>query len=237
MIGVISSTLVPSLQPSHDGVRSNLDPALRLQQTVHTVRSLLSIGLREIYLADNSAIAPDAEAIRQLEPARVLHFGHYPYKNKGIAELFLLLDLCSSLPTEGPIMKISGRYTGEFNLCAKMGTADFAGRFNPNSGKAKNVSTRGYAVRNRSVFQAFLQGTLDTVYSSPWKIVGPRSFWNVTRNLWLGGPANYSFSDPPFGIEIAAAAWLRRSGLRTQRLSELGINGILGSWINPPVSE
>lgn len=237
MIGVISSTLVPSVQPSHDGARSNLDPALRLQQTVETVESLVRLELREIYLADNSAVPPDSETVRRLTPATVIHFGHFPYKNKGIGELILLLDLCSRLPDDQPIMKISGRYRGKINLCAKLASADFVGRFNTSSRGPRDVSTRGYATRNRRIFSAFVQGTLDTVYASPWKIAGPRSFWNVARNLWTGGPAHYPFSDPPVGVEIAAAAWLRRSGLSIQPVHDLGIDGTLGSWINPSVSE
>lgn len=237
MIAVISSTISPSAQPGHDGPRTNIDAAIRLEQTAASVRSLLDLGFREIYLADNSTNPPDEKALSILSPARVRHFTHFPYRNKGIAEAFLLLALLPELPAGRPILKLSGRYRASRNLCEHLGNADLAGLFSQPAGGVENLSTRAYAVRDRDFFGRFLHGTLDELYASPWRVVGPRSLLNLFKRVVRPARDRHPYSDPPGSLEISAARWLKNENARVNRLEKIGVEGVLGSWINPEVRE
>jgi hypothetical protein len=237
MIAVISSTLQPASLSGHDGPRTNLDASTRLAQTVASVRSLQALGCAEIFLADNSSPALAPDIVRQLAPARVFHFGHFPYRNKGVAEAFLLLALLPELPSGQPIVKLSGRYTLSLDLAAQLGDADLAGLFARPGGRVENLSTRAYAVRNREFFARFLQGSLNELYASPWRIVGPRSLASVLRRAFGRVYPEKPYYDPTASLEISAARWLARSGAIVRRLERIGVTGVLGSWVNPTVSE
>ena len=236
MIAVLSSTIAPSTLPSHDGPRTNIDVEKRLAQTVESVRSLTALGFSDIYLADNSPALPPS-ATQLLAPARVFSFGHFPYRNKGVAEALLLLALAEHLPPDRPLMKLSGRYRAGLNLCDTLHGADLAGLFTGGGNTAENLSTRAYAVRDRDTFTRFLQGTLDELYASPWRVVGPRSLLSLARRLMRPASDVYPYSDPLGSLEISAARWLRHSGLKIRKLEKLGVEGVLGSWINPAVQE
>jgi hypothetical protein len=237
MIAVVSSTLTPSALPSHDGPRTNLDPLTRLEQTVASVCSLVALGAREIFIADNSTPAPSPETIAALAPARVFHFGHFPYRNKGVAEAFLLLALLPHLPANRPILKLSGRYRASLDLCAQLGDAPLAGLFTRPPGGVENLSTRAYAVREREFFARFLEGALDELYASPWRVVGPRSLLSVARRLLRASTDAVPYRDPKGSLEISAARWLARNRIAVRRLDQIGVEGVLGSWINPAVKE
>jgi hypothetical protein len=236
MLAVISSCLAPSPQPGHDGLRTNIPTETRIAQTVQSVTSLERLGFDEIYLADNSAEAPSANIIAQLAPARVFHFAHFPYRNKGVAEAHLLLALLPRLPEAKPIMKLSGRYRASIDLCAKLGGADLAGLFS-GEGRVENLSTRAYAVRDRDFFQRLLLGTLDELYATPWRVVGPRSLLSLLRRVVMPRSDNYPYSDPLCSLEISAARWLERHQIAVTRLEKIGVEGVIGSWINPAVQE
>jgi hypothetical protein len=236
MLAVISSCLSPSTRPGHDGGRTNISAENRLAQTIGSVASLVRLGFTEIYLADNSAEPPTPEIVAQLSPARVTHFAHYPYKNKSIAEAFLLLALLPQLPKTRPVMKLSGRYQASMNLCEKLGSADLAGLFSK-SGRVENLSTRAYAVRDADFFARMLQGTLDELYATPWRVVGPRSALTLMRRILMPRRDNYPYSDPLCSLEISAARWLSRQRVQVRRLDKIGVQGVIGSWINPAVNE
>jgi len=236
MLAVISSCLAPSLQPGHDGARTNISVETRLGQTRESIASLVRLGFDEIYLADNSEHAPSAAVIDQLAPARVFHFGHFPHRNKGVAEAYLLLALAPQLPAGRPIMKLSGRYRAAMNLCAKLEGNELVGLFN-RSDNGTALSTRGYAVSGRDFLQRLLLGTLDELYASPWRVVGPRSLFSLARRVLAPGSDTYPYSDPRSSIEMCAARWLARHRVPVTRLDKIGIEGLLGSWINPLISE
>jgi hypothetical protein len=227
MIAVVSSCLAPSTESSHTGGRTNLSPEARLAQTGESVASLVRVGFEEIYLADNSESPPSAETIARLAPARVYHFGHFPYRNKGIAEVYLLLALTKHLPTDRPIMKLSGRYRASINLCAALGTQQVAGLLTK-SARIENLSTRAYAVSDLQTFREFLEGSLNEIYAAPWRVVGPRSLLNFFRRNISSAPDPYLYRDPPVGLEIAAARWLARQRIPIARLDKIGVEGVLG---------
>jgi hypothetical protein len=237
MIAVISSCLAPSPEPGHDGARTNIPVETRLAQTRESIASLVRLGFSEIHLADNSAVPPSPDAIAKLAPARVVHFAHFPYRNKGIAEARLLLALSTSRPPARPVMKLSGRYRASLNLCESLDGADFAGLFSGRGRPGSSVSTRAYVVRDRSVFENLLRGSLDELYAAPWRVVGPRSLLSLLRRHFRPSADRYPYADPLSSLEISTARWLRRSGLSIRPLPKLGVDGVIGSWINPAVSE
>jgi hypothetical protein len=235
MIAIVSSTLAPSAAPSHDGPRTNIEHSVRIDQTVETVCSLRDLGFSQIFIGDNSPIPPPADVLARLAPAVLYWYGHYPYRNKGLAEAFLLAALCDRLPDGAPIMKISGRYRASRNLVKELGDADLAGRFSP--ARVSELSTRAYAVRDRNFLRALMLGALDEMYAAPWRVVGPRSLLSLARKILIRPNDPFPYSDPPGGLEIAAVRWLVKQKATVRKLDELGVEGVLGSWINPPVKE
>lgn len=236
MIGLISSTISPSELASHDGARTNLDPQTRLVQTIESVASLVKLGFTSIIVADNSANPLSEGDAALLAPATVMRFQHFPYRNKGIAEAFLLLAATQNLPANTPLMKLSGRYRASRNLAAQLETEDFIGRFG-RSGRFEDVSTRAYATRDVDFFRRFISGALDEMYAAPWRVVGPRSLLALTRRVLRPKSDTYPYSDPKTSLELACARWLARTSSRIRRVEELGVEGVMGSWINPAVQE
>jgi hypothetical protein len=238
MIAVVSSTIFPSPLPGHDGARTNIDVTARLEQTVQSIQSLVALGFSEIHLADNSHAPLDAEVIKRLSPARVHWFGHYPYRNKGVAEAFLLLAVLPRLPVGQPLMKLSGRYCASRNLCRELDGASLAGLFTSSrSGRNGSLSTRAYAVCDRAFFETFLHGTLNELYASAWRVVGPRSFLELVRRHLRPRHDEHPYSDPFGGLEIAAARWLDRHRIPVRRLDQIGVTGTIGCWTNPEINE
>ena len=106
-------------------------------------------------VADNSAGPWLRHRSGELSPARVLHFDHPHFKNKGIGELWLLISALQSLPEGETIIKISGRYrVGTSSGLLPAGDDDVAGKVT-GTGLAAQMSTRCYLVRNREVAARF----------------------------------------------------------------------------------
>ena len=238
MIAIVSSTIFPSILPGHEGERTNIDPTARLEQTVESIQSLVALGFSEIHVADNSHSPLEADVIKRLSPARVHWFGHYPYRNKGVAEAFLLLAVLPRLPTGQPLMKLSGRYRVSRNLCRELDRASLAGLFTVTpSGRLKSLSTRGYAVKDRAFLETFLHGTLNELYASAWRVVGPRSLLELVRRHLRPRLDNHPYSDPFGGLEIAAARWLDRHRIPVHRLDQIGVTGTIGCRTNSEINE
>jgi hypothetical protein len=238
MIAVVSSTIFPSSMPGHDGARTNIDVGARLGQTVASIQSLVALGFTEIHVADNSPTPLEAEVIKRLSPARVWSFGHYPYRNKGVAEALLLLAILPQLPAGQPVMKLSGRYRASMNLCHELDGASLVGLFSHyQAGRVKSLSTRAYAVRDRAFFETFLHGTLNELYASAWRVVGPRSLLELVRRHLRPRKDDYPYSDPLGSLEISAARWLNRERVTVRHLERIGVAGTLGCWTNPEINE
>ncbi|HTB79812.1 MAG TPA: hypothetical protein VK717_02875 [Opitutaceae bacterium] len=236
MIAIVSSTVAPSPLPSHDGVRTTFTPEQRLEHTCGTVASLVELGVKEIFIVDNSAGGWLRGREAALAPARVLHFDHPPIRNKGIGEMWLLLGALPALPDSVPILKISGRYRVGRGTGLALGEADVAAKIYT-QGKRREISTRCYLLRNRTVAARLWERTLDEIYAPQTRIVGPRSFWRMLQNSLHPERDAFRHGDPPGSVEAAAYNAIQYLGLRLQPVEHLAVAGILGSWINPPVSE
>jgi hypothetical protein len=238
MIAVVSSTVAPSAAPSHDGARTTLSPEVRLEQTKGTVESLLALGVKEIFVADNSPGNWLRDRAETLAPARVMFFEQPAIRNKGIAELWLLLAAINALPGSQPILKISGRYRVGARTELFLGDSyDVVAKLH-GGGSAAGISTRCYLMRNREIAARLWERTLDEIYAERSRIVGPRSLMRIIRNSLRPKMDDFHYSDPnTLSIEQAALISIRRLGLRLMQVSNLDVEGTLGSWTNPIVRE
>ena len=238
MIAVVSSTVAPSAAPSHDGPRTTLSPDVRLEQTRATVASLVSLGAREIVVADNSPGTWLKERVGALAPASVVHFDHPPFRNKGIGELWLLLSLLPSLGEGEPLLKISGRYkVGPGTGLLPAGDGDIAARVS-GQGWRSEMSTRCYLLRNKAVAGLFWERALDELYAERARIAGPRSLLRILRNSFRPEGDSFRYADPnTLSLEQASVRAVRHLGLGLRRVETLEVEGVLGSWINPLIKE
>jgi hypothetical protein len=236
MIAVVSSTVAPSPLPGHDGPRTNLSFAQRLEHTRGTIASLVAAGVRDILVADNSPGSWLRDRVVELQPARVLHFDQPPVRNKGLGELWLLLGALPHLPADQPILKLSGRYrlAPDSPLLAAP-AADVTVRVYGDH--QREISTRAYVLRDRAVAERAWSRMLDELYAAQARIVGPRSLLRLLRSSLRPDTDNYPYADPPLPIEIAAWRAIRHLGLSLHALDHLGVEGTLGSWNNPDLKE
>lgn len=235
MIAVVSSTIAPSAAPSHDGARTTFSPAERLAHTRGTVDSLLAAGIADILIADNSAGGWEDSWTTSLAPAKILTCVQPAYRNKGIGEMHLLLATLSRLPATGPVLKISGRYRiGPQSPLLRATDGDVVARVYQ-QGRRREISTRAYLMRDRSVADKLWRRTLEEMYRQPNRIVGPRSLLAFARRIFRGPTGDPK--DPVASVELAAYAALRHLGLRLAAVDHLAVEGILGSWTNPEIKE
>ena len=237
MIAVISSTIYPPSLPTYDGQRTCISPEERIEQTQKTIESLVNLGISEIYLADNSGKNWFLKSNELLKPAKVHVFNQYQYKNKGISELYLLMNILDYIPSNKPILKISGRYTLNQNIVNNIGDAEVAGRLYRHSLLNSSMSTRCYLVKNKDIFAIFLKRTLREVYAYPSRIVGARSFVRILHNSLFPSKDNYPYDDPAGSIEGAAARVLHIFNYKFNNIESLGIQGIVAGRYNDLISE
>lgn len=237
MIAVVSSTIAPSPTPSHDGARTTLSPEVRLAHTQGTVASLVTLGAKEIFIADNSPGDWVRDRAAELAPARLLHFNQPPVRNKGIGEMWLLLGALEFLPEHEPIMKISGRYRVGPNTELKLGKDDdVAGKVYLHA-RLQTLSTRCYLIRNRAVAQRLWERTVDEIYADLARIRGPRSLWRIVQNSLRPAHDHLRYGDPAIAVETAIHRAIHYLSLRLNAVNNLDVEGILGSWTNPTVKE
>src|ERR1043166_9448840 len=165
MVGLISSTIFPSDSPLYwGGPRTCIPSAERLEQTKKTIASLQAAQFSRIILADNSGPNWIAGTEKILAPAEFRVFNQHHFKNKGISEIYALLDTISIIPADTPILKISGRYylTESFKL--QIGEDDIVAKVIKYGGVNDWMSTRCYLVKNATIFEAFLREVLRDLY-------------------------------------------------------------------------
>jgi hypothetical protein len=238
MIAIVSSTVAPSGLPGHDGARTTLTPEVRLEQTKGTVASLVAAGARSIIIADNSPGSWFRERAAVLAPAQVLHMSQPPIRNKGIGELWLLLSALETLPEDQPIMKISGRYRVGPATDLRLGDGDDIVAKVSGSPTSGEMSTRCYLMRNRAVAAAFWERSLDEFYAERSRIVGPRSLIRILRNSINPQKDNFHYADTStLSLEQASLKAIRHLGLHLRIVAKLDVEGILGIWKNPLITE
>jgi hypothetical protein len=237
MIGIVTSTIFPPSIGIYDGQRSYFSPQERLAQTQETIQSLLEIGISSVLLFDNSGECWVKGTEDLLKSASVHLVNTYQYKNKGISELFLLLEAMRSLPPDVPILKISGRYTlcgrGDFDL----GDADILCKIYKQSRSRRSMSTRCYVLRNRDTYQSFIGQVLREVFGYQSRIVGPRSFYRIVKNSITPSVDNYPYEDPGHSIEGACARVLKSYKYKVKQAERLGVEGLVATEGVTKISE
>lgn len=235
-IVVVSSTLFPAANMIPAAGSCVAQPLQRLEQTRQTVASLVELGYKQIYIADNSGANWAEGTDSLLGPATVMRFDPWRSNNKGISELRLLKDALGQLPKHAPIVKLSGRYTLRHRLQDCLGSADFVFR---RYGRAReepdgrrtgmrypHVSTIAYAARSGSFLSELLASSLRELFAYPWRVVGPGSLGRVLRRTFAPHFDAYPYDDPPISIELAFERAIRQSRYRVNYISELGVSGI-----------
>ncbi len=237
MIAVVSSTIAPSELPSHDGVRTTLTPEVRLEHTKGTIASLVALGVREIFVADNSASPWPRDHTAAFAPARTLFYSQPPIRNKGIGEMWLLLAALPSLPENEPILKISGRYRVGQDTGLKLRDGDdVAGKVYLHR-RERSLSTRCYLMRNRAVATRLWERALDEMYAEAARIHGPRSFWRILQSSLFPANDHLRYSDPNTALETAIYRAITHLPLRLNAVEHLAVDGVLGKWDNAIIKE
>lgn len=223
MIALVSSTIYTPKPTSSTPYRGSISHKQRLDQTIETVQSLLSLNFKDIYILDNSGFNWNKDAETVLKPAIVIKLNSYQFVNKGISEIFALLNGLSVIPDNTPIFKISGRYTCQKSIDANIfNSHDFAGKI---CHKTHNSSTVGYYVKDKQILEKLLLEALNYIYSYSHKIVGPRSFIQVFENAFFLKANKYNFFDPTISVE--RGMYMALKNCRVKELDKLFIRGVV----------
>lgn len=222
MTAIVSSTIWPSSEPIHGGVRSVFSVEERATQTADTVRSLRALGIDRVVVADNSERLPDTlpGALNESEIIRIpgLHF-----QNKGISEAWLIASLVGRIALRGPLLKVSGRYTVGALPAINWSDVDIAGCYSDSL-----LTTRCFAIRNSHVLGALMQSALREMYAYPTRIVGPRSLLRIVRSSLFPGRHEYPYHDPTISLEMGCTLAIRHNHLRFSHISSFGVKGVFG---------
>src|SRR2546430_2627591 len=99
MLALVSSTIFPGETPLYwGGPRNCISSSERLEQTKRTIASLQTAGIAPIILADNSGRNWVSGTEKALAPAQVHVFDQHQFQNKGISEIYTLLDTLNLIP-------------------------------------------------------------------------------------------------------------------------------------------
>ena|SRR2546427_4422838 len=226
MLGLISSTIFPSNAPLYWGSsRACIPNSERLEQTRRTVASLQEAGFSPIILADNSGTNWVAGTEESLAPAEVHVFRQHQFQNKGISEIYTLLDTLNFLTGNTPILKISGRYYLTEDVDHQIGADDIVAKVNKHGGVKSWMSTRCYLIKDVAVLEAFLRAVLRDLYGYGARVVGPRSLFRILRHSLSPDRQHYPYDDPVSPIEVPAARVVESGDFRVRLVSTLGIEG------------
>jgi hypothetical protein len=132
------------------------------------------------------------------------------------------------IPTDTPILKISGRYYLTTDFAHRIGHEDIVARVTQTDGVNPWMSTRCYLVKNASVLEAFLRAVLRDLYGYGARVVGPRSLYRILRHSLFPDERDYPFDDPVQGIEVSAARVILSPAFKVQLVRMLGVEGISG---------
>ncbi len=220
MIAVISSCINPKTMKST--TRSYFSLAERELQTIKTIEQLKKVGFKQIILVDNSDHYDFSRLKSSIEKVKVIHLKQYQFANKSINEILMLLSILDEIPAGSKIFKISGRYFPTDNFKIEMNdNIDFKVKGFDFQSRRPVISTRGYFVRNKEIYETFLLSCLNEIYSYPYRIVGPRSLSIFIRDFF--NPRLRTIST--ISIEFAAARVLKSGKFKFELTDDLKIEG------------
>lgn len=227
MIAIITSCINPFKATDHEP-KSFFNLTERLEQTKNSINYLKKLSFSKIYLLDNSTFFnPDDWFNDELTGISVRHVKQYQFKNKGINELLLILSLLDELPDNESIFKISGRYYPNSNFENSIGeNFDFKLKSYAFQSKKGTISTRGYFVRNKKIYEQFLLACLSETLSYTKRIVGFRSALNALKEIFFP-----TFSiDNNIAIELGSARILKTNLYKIHHVEKIGITGQIAGF-------
>lgn len=227
MIAIISSCIYP--EENSNLKKSHFTNDERLAQTLHTIKELKSHPFSTIILVDNSATNKLDLIKSAFEDVITVHIKQYQFNNKGINEFLMLLAILKIMPDNEPIFKISGRYLPNEKFDMFFDEAyDFKVKAYEVGTKRFSISTRGYFVKNKEIYEDFLLKTLNETFVYPQRVVGFRSLINFSKQLF-----NPNFDTThTSSVEFAGARVLKYSNYKIQYADEIGINGVIAGFEN-----
>lgn len=225
MIVVITSTIFPEAIAAKNAYQNTITGEQRLKQTINTIASLKKLGLNKIHLFDNSYNPLDEETIKRLSPAIVSTFNMFQFENKGLTELYLLIAGLKNIPTNIPILKISGRYELEKITELNLNDYEFIGKY---CKKSATISTRNYYFKNKCIYEKVLLYALNYIYAYQYRIVGPRSSLKIIRNA-IKPNLDQKYYAPTISIERGMGEAIGKLKLNIANVEKLNISGISGN--------
>jgi hypothetical protein len=220
MIAVITSCVNPKAIPS--ATRSFFTLKERELQTINTLEKLKSVGFKKIILADNSDDFDFLKLGSAIDNVQIIRLKQYQFVNKSINEILILLFVLDYIPSDTKIFKISGRYFPTEDFKMEMDESiDFKVKGFDFDSRKPTVSTRGYFIKNKIVYEEFLLSCLNEIYSYPYRIVGLRSFWSFIKEFFSPKLKTVSY----ISVEFAAARVLKRGSFKYQLTNFLNIKG------------
>lgn len=226
MIAVITSCIHPK---QSENIRSFVPLTERIEQTLYSIERLKAIGFKQIILVDNSYEIDFSRIKLAHKDIKIIHVQQYQFTNKGVNELLMLLTILDQIPNDTPIFKISGRYfpneafNFEFN-----NEFDFKIRPYNFLERRGTISTRGYFVKNKEIYEDFLLKTLNEVFIYQSRFVGWGSSKIQFKNIFspiFSKKLNTS-------IEFAAARVLKNSNYKLELIDTIGIEGQIAGFEN-----
>ncbi len=220
MIAIVTSCVHPKQMPNL--TRSFFSLEERERQTIHTLQRLKEVGFTKIILADNSFEYDFSRLGPIIDEVQVVHLKQYQFTNKGINEILILLSILEHIPSETKIFKISGRYFPSENFVMDMEeTLDFKVKGFEFDTKRAVITTRGYFVRNKEIYEEFLLYCLNEIYSYPYRVVGFGSLIRFIKEFF-----NPSLKKVPnVSVEFAAARALKNGHFKYKLTDQLHIEG------------
>lgn len=220
MIAIVTSCIKP-IKTVSNSIRSFVEIQDRISQTQETIKSLINKGFKSIILVDNS-IGYNFEDFKNYKELKIINVSQFQFHNKGINELLMLLTIIDKLPESQKIFKISGRYKVNEQFEANIADEyDFKCKAYDFKSKNGCISTRGYFVKSKDIYQTFLLECLNEVYNYHLRIVGLGSFLNYIKQLIK--PVMKNNINLP--IEFAAARVLKFGKLNYQLVENIGVEG------------
>jgi hypothetical protein len=234
---IITSTLFPSVKNLYfvENDINHINSEERFQQTVATILSIKKYNINAIYLLDNSLQSiPDLfkSKIEKLGVTLVCINSTIKSRNKGFLEIEMIEKFLEFRCIEGPIMKISARYTiGVDSLLFRKSSKPLVGKVYHIRRGFSEFSTRAYIVNNSITYRKLLKEAKFQVKLASFRFGTPfliNRFIKFLKKMAI----YFSFEialDPKISIEEGFYRASRKIPLEIETIEELKISGIIGS--------
>lgn len=220
MIAIVTSCIHPKVMPSI--TRSFFSVEEREIQTIHTLNRLKEVGFKQIILADNSVDYDFTKLKSAIDGVKIIQLKQYQFLNKSINEILILLSIIDEIPENTQIFKISGRYFPADNFSMEINEhIDFKVKGFDFDTKNAVISTRGYFVKNKTIYEEFLLYCLNEIYSYPYRVVGLGSMIKFMKEFF--NPSLKKTSN--ISVEFAAARTLKQGNFKYELTDNLNIEG------------